>query len=143
MDLAEKYLNTIQSKKYLLEKDNSPNPVFMGVTVGTTSAVVGTTIKNMMKPESTEVVGTVVGAGALIYLAYQVYKNYLSKAARSCSSKSGSDKDKCIEKYHNDSLRKEKEILQRLSSKCSNTKEPGQCKNIIKKRIAEIQNRMK
>ena len=74
----------------------------------------------------------VVGAAALAYAAYKIYKNFLSKAAREC--KGAADKKECMRKYKIKGLQAQKSKLSGALGGCKDAK----CKASLQKKIAGI-----
>lgn len=50
-------------------------------------------------PKSGKIAAGVAGAGLAAYAGVKIYKNYMAKAARACTGKTGAEKQACIAKY--------------------------------------------
>ena len=70
--------------------------------------------------------------------AYQVYKKYMSKAARNCKGKSGMDKRNCMVAFQKKGLQAKANTLQTLKSHCSKSKSPGKCNQKYDSKIKKI-----
>jgi Tfp pilus assembly protein PilE len=91
------------------------------------------------------VVGSVqvaVVVAAVAVLAYQAYKRFLSKAARSCKGKSGLDKTNCMVKYKKQAQAAKVKTLQSGMSKCAKTKDPAKCKTQLQGKISKEKAKM-
>jgi hypothetical protein len=84
--------------------------------------------------------GQAVGGAALAaligYAAMKTYKNFLSKAARSC--KGAPDKAGCMAKFKKQAIMKQASDLQRGASVCAKAKNPEKCKAGVARKIASL-----
>jgi len=92
--------------------------------------------------------GAVHGAGAVIVAAaiaaasYALYKRFLSKAARSCNSKSGAEKTLCMQQYKKKATQARIKNMQSQISKCNKTKDPAKCKAKTMQTIKQLQSKI-
>ena len=94
------------------------------------------TLRDRLYEPKTYAVAAVIAV--ITYGAYQLYKNFLSTAARSCSHLSGEDKIKCMNKYKERAIQAQIDNLSRGIKTCSKSKNPAQCKEAINYRIKEL-----
>jgi len=80
-------------------------------------------------------------ATVLIYAAYKVYKNYFSKAAKSCAG--NPNKNICMIRYKQNAIKAQISDLQRASGSCNKSKEPAKCKFAIKSKIDILKNKIR
>jgi hypothetical protein len=67
--------------------------------------------------------------------AVKAYKRFLSKAARSCSGKSGHEKTSCMNKFKKQAQVAKVKALQGGMGKCAKTKDPTSCKSKLQAKI--------
>jgi hypothetical protein len=86
-------------------------------------------------------VGT-IAAGALVAvmaaLAYKVYKNHFTMAAKSCKAYKGQTKQSCMKKFKEDSIKLQIQAYQKMLSKCKFSKEAEKCHNLAKNKIDKL-----
>jgi len=82
--------------------------------------------------------GGAAAAALAIYAGYKIYKRFFSMAAKACSSKSGSEKTACMNKYKKQALMKQASAIQSAASQCSNSKDPAKCKAAVAKKVASV-----
>jgi len=82
--------------------------------------------------------GDVIGGAALAALviagSYKIYKNYFSKAAKSCKGKSGEEKTACMTNYRENAYKLQQDVLKKSLDMSNKSKDPS----VFKKKI-EIQ----
>jgi hypothetical protein len=87
-----------------------------------------------------------MGVGAIValmaYASYKIYKNYLTKAARACSEKSGQEKKMCMKEFEIDGLTAQMTDLRRGLSACTKTKNPDKCREALNKKIGGIREKL-
>ena len=79
-----------------------------------------------------------VVAAAIITASAMTYKNILSKAARACKRKSGSEKTECMKKFKKDALESQINALKSGMTKCSKSKDPTKCRKKVIKKIDDL-----
>jgi len=72
-----------------------------------------------------------VAATAIIYAAYQIYKRFLSKAAKACKGQSGNEKTLCMYQYKVKALEAARNELTKGLSKCKDDK----CQSMVKLKV--------
>jgi len=77
-------------------------------------------------------------AGAAV-LAVKLYKRFLSKAAKACNRKTGTEKTLCMNIYKKKALQAKATAFQQAKSKCSKSKNPTKCKASLDRKIKSIQ----
>jgi hypothetical protein len=102
-------------------------------------------------PGAAAVTGAAVGTGAMFTpvlaavsifsafnMAFQLYKNYFTKAARQCKDLPGKEKAVCMLRAK--SLGKEAELkaLKQASAKCMKTKSPEKCKAKFNQKMSKV-----
>lgn len=93
------------------------------------------------KSKAGKAIGGLALATVIGYGAYKIYKNYLSKAARSCAGKP--DKSACMQQYKNNAIKAQITKLKADSGKCSKSKDPDKCKASIQSKILKLQSKLK
>jgi hypothetical protein len=78
---------------------------------------------------------TAAVAAAIVTIAYQGYKRFLSKAGRACNNKSGDEKTSCMNKYKRDALKRQISYLEKGLPSCDKTMEVYDCRDRVKRRI--------
>lgn len=96
------------------------------------------TIKAGVSTGSFKGLATAMVAAAVITIAYQGYKRFLSKAARVCKHKKGYDKTSCMNRYRKDAMKKQLSDLEKGFISCNKTMEVYDCKDKIKAKIRKI-----
>jgi len=77
---------------------------------------------------------------AIMNMAYGVYRDNLTKAARSCASfPTGDAKSECMLKFKMAAVRKLLNDLKKAKSKCSKEPKPEKCAIKMNKKIASVQ----
>jgi len=71
-------------------------------------------------------------------LLRQLHERYLSKAARECRGRKGTELDACIQKYKIQSLQAQIRQVQSSARLCSKTTNPQKCNQEIQKKIAKL-----
>jgi hypothetical protein len=86
--------------------------------------------------------GVVVGGAALaalmIYGAYKVYKNFMSKAAQACAGKKGAEKDACMNAYRKRAASAQMQTLNKVKVACKKAKDPAKCNAIVANKMQKI-----
>lgn len=72
-----------------------------------------------------------VAAAVIIYAAYQIYKRFLSKAAKACKGQSDNEKTLCMYQYKIKALEAARNELTKGLSKCKDDK----CQSMVKSKI--------
>jgi len=72
-----------------------------------------------------------------------LYKRFLSKAAKACKDKKGSDKTNCMRKFKITGYQQAIKSLKQSLLKCSNTKDPSLCKSKIENKIKNYEFKIK
>ena len=78
---------------------------------------------------------TAAVAAAIVTIAYQGYKRFLSKSGRACNNKSGDEKTSCMNKYRREALKRQLSDLERGLPSCDKTMEVYDCRDRVKRRI--------
>jgi len=91
---------------------------------------------------STSPVGSIVLAAAIAAASYIVYKRFLSKAARSCSGKSGDVKTLCMQQFKKRATQLRIKTIQSQITKCKDSKEPEKCKAKLMSTIRHLQSKL-
>jgi len=86
-------------------------------------------------------IGGAAAAALVIYAGYKIYKNYLSKAAKSC--KGAPDKSACMKQFKNKAVQAQISQLRSGAGKCAKSKDPAKCKAAIQAKISSLQGKMK
>jgi len=89
------------------------------------------------------IVGGIALAALATTLAFKVYKNYLSRAAKACQGKKGAEKQQCMRKVKMDARKQKIMSLTKAQSVCSKTKNPEKCVAKLKLKIAKEKAKMK
>ena len=84
-----------------------------------------------------------ISATSLLMAAYRMYKDYLSKAARSCDTMEGRDKTLCMTKYKMEGTRAQMEKLRKSLSKCQEAKYPQKCQERLQEKISKLRDKYK
>ena len=79
--------------------------------------------------------GVAVAVAAIATISYGVYKRFLSKGARACAGRSGTEKTNCMNKFKNQAMAAKIKFLQTGMAKCDGTKNPSVCRLKLQKRI--------
>jgi len=86
--------------------------------------------------------GKAIGVSALVaaasFIAYKVYKNYFSKAAKACAGKSGAAKTACMAKAKQQAQRARIAALSKGKSLASKTNNPRKARAALANKIASI-----
>lgn len=77
-------------------------------------------------------------AAVVITASYQIYKRFLSKAARGCNKFTGQAKTSCMIKYKRDALKAQIAKLNGGKVKCSNTKDRAGCVQKLDKKVQSL-----
>lgn len=96
-------------------------------------------------PEGTTAGATVAAtalAALMIYGAYKVYKNFLSKAAQACAGKKGTEKDACMQAYKNKAAQAQMQTLNKVKVACKKSKDPAKCNAIVMAKMQKIRAKM-
>jgi len=102
--------------------------------------------------QKTIVKGSVIGThlfmisaitGAAFYAGSKIYSRYLSKYARQCASKSFSEKTACMKDAKRKAIQAQINEIKKDSSKCSKSKNPAKCKEVIERKIHVLNIKMK
>jgi tetrahydromethanopterin S-methyltransferase subunit F len=99
-------------------------------------------IKAGVSGSSFKGLATAMVAAAVITIAYQGYKRFLSKAARACKHKKGDDKTSCMNRYRQDAMKKQVSDLEKGFISCNKTMEVYDCKDKIKAKIRKIKTKL-
>ncbi|MFW6242532.1 MAG: hypothetical protein ACOC2W_00065 [bacterium] len=70
-----------------------------------------------------------------LMLAYRLYKEFLTKAAKECKQYIGRDKSLCMAKFELDGLKLKKEHLENGLKDCDKARDPKSCKMKIEKEL--------
>jgi len=89
-----------------------------------------------------KITGGLALATTLIYGSYQIYKRYLSAAAKACSNKTGNDRKNCIDQYRSNARKEQIKKLQYHLKDCTKSKDPMSCKKAILNKIQKINKRL-
>jgi len=90
-----------------------------------------------------KITGGLALATALIYGSYEVYKRYLSAAAKACAHRSGNDRKECIDRYRSNARKEQIKKLHSHLQDCQKSKDPMSCKKTILIKIQKISKRVK
>lgn len=82
-------------------------------------------------------------ASVLLYSSFKLYLDNKKKIKEHCSKKKGLEKQKCIQKYMQQSLLKRLYFLKRSIHKCNYSKDPVQCKAKLDMEILKVQEKLK
>lgn len=88
-----------------------------------------------------QVIGGLAAAALVSYAAYKIYKNYLSKAARSCSG--SADKSTCMKQFKNKAIQAQISKLSSGMGSCAKSKNPAKCKAAIQGKIAKLKGKIR
>lgn len=83
--------------------------------------------------------GGVAAAALAAVAAHQIYKRFLSSAARQCAGMSGDAKTACMKKARAAAIGKEITALKSQAAKCAQTKNPDKCKAAIGVKVQKLQ----
>lgn len=102
-------------------------------------------MKDTMKKLKNSSVGQIsagVAAAAVVAAAvtagYRIYKRTMSKAAKACSSRSGSDKTACMKQYETAALKARLSSYQSAYNGCNKSRDPSKCKLLMMKKINNL-----
>jgi hypothetical protein len=90
-----------------------------------------------------KITGGLALATALIYGSYEVYKRYLSAAAKACAHRSGNERKDCVDRYRSNARREQIKKLHHSLQDCQKSKDPISCKKTILIKIQKISKRVK
>lgn len=130
-------------------KANAPGAIYAaGTKVGTAALKGKEKAQGLWKkakeaPTWKKVTGgltAVAGAAAIAYGAYQLYKNYLSQAARACKGKP--DKAACMKQFKDKAQKAKVAKLQQGMATCAKSKNPDSCKKTLAAKIAKEKAKM-
>ena len=79
-----------------------------------------------------------LSAASLTVAAFNAYKQYLTKAARTCKNLPPREKGVCMWNFKFQGKKKELQILKGSISKCNKTKDPKQCMLKLKEKAIKI-----
>ncbi len=82
--------------------------------------------------------GTAALVGAAGFIAYKVYKNYFSKAAKACAGKSGEEKAACMAKAKQGAAKARMATMNKAKSMAGNGVNPAQARAAISNKIASM-----
>jgi hypothetical protein len=85
-------------------------------------------------------IGVVIAAA--LYASYKIYKNYLSKAARSCKGKSGLDKQNCMAKFKSGAAKAQISQLKTSTNLCNKSNNPQLCREKILAKIKKLEGKL-
>jgi uncharacterized membrane protein YebE (DUF533 family) len=87
-----------------------------------------------------------MGVGAIValmgYAAYKVYKNYMTKAAKACSEKGGTEKKMCMKEFEINALTAQMNDMRKGMAACSKTKNSDKCREAINKKVLKIKEKL-
>jgi len=75
-------------------------------------------------------------------MAFRVYKDYFSKAARRCKDLPAREKGVCMVKAKLDAKSEELGEIKRKSSECSKTKNPTKCRGKLNEKVKKLTNQV-
>ena len=81
-------------------------------------------------------------ATAIVAVAYQVYKRYMSKAAKACKDYSSQEKTSCMNRYRIDSLKRQIKELEIGYPLCDKTNDVYDCRYKIKNKIRKLKTKL-
>jgi len=79
------------------------------------------------------------GIGLILYGAFAAYKKFMKTYGKRCQTFKGEDRTKCLENAKNQALKQQFSVLKSGMNKCKNSKDPSKCTEIIRKKMAEVQ----
>lgn len=85
-------------------------------------------------------VAAVIAAAA--FAATKIYKNYLSKAAKACSTKKGDAKKICMNKFKLDAMKHRIVALNKGKGACKKSKDPKKCVKGIDNKISKLKGKI-
>ena len=88
-------------------------------------------------------VGVTAGVVNAINLTYRTYKEYLTKAGRTCSDLTERERSICMLEYKIKGKSRQLEQLKKLTSKCSQNKHVQKCKMKIGQEMQKVKNEIK
>jgi hypothetical protein len=95
---------------------------------------------NVPTSNTTKAVGAAVVVALIVTGAYQVYKHYMSKAARSCK---GSDNKKaCMAKFKSDAVKAQIKAMNSKMGACAKSKNPEKCRKSVTNKIAKLKSKI-
>lgn len=81
-------------------------------------------------------------AAAVIAIAYQVYKRYISKAAKACSKYKGAEKTSCMNRYRRESMKEQIKELEMGYPLCDKTNDVYGCRYKIKSKLRKLKTKL-
>jgi hypothetical protein len=82
------------------------------------------------------IIGGATLAAMIATAGVKVYKNYLSKIARTCNK--SSNKEKCMQKAREEATKFRIKQLQKAKSTCKKSKDPSKCESRVDKEIMKL-----
>ena len=74
----------------------------------------------------------------IFYFIKKLYKRFLTKAARACKGKSGTEKTLCMKEYRIKALEMQIKELQKAKKYCAKSKNPVKCKHLLDSKIYKL-----
>lgn len=75
---------------------------------------------------------------AILSMAYKVYKEYYSKAAKACEGKKGLEKQECMRNYKIEAINKRIDVLRNNRDKCYSSYDPEICAKSLDHKIEKL-----
>lgn len=74
----------------------------------------------------------------IAFIGSKVYKRFLSKAAKMCGGRKGTEKTACINKYKIDAIKGRISLYQNGMKFCSKSKDVSKCRSSLQKKITKL-----
>lgn len=93
---------------------------------------------------STAIAGMGVAAlvALMVYASYKIYKNFLSKAAKACADKEGTEKKMCMKEYEIQGINAQLADMRKGLSACAKSKDPEKCREALNKKMLKVKEKL-
>jgi hypothetical protein len=158
--VIQEIISNVDTLSILTEADAANPQLMTGVGNTAVKALAGSTIAMsirhfFMSPMSAGVAALVgklstaiagLGVAALValmaYASYKVYKNFLSKAAKACSDKEGTEKKMCMKEFEIQGISAQLADMRKGLSACSKSKDPEKCREALNKKMQKVKEKL-
>jgi len=121
----------------------APGKVMASLKAGRTAAMNGVaSVNRFVRTPLGKGLGAAVIVSLIALAATKIYRDKLSKAARSCSKFSGPEKKQCMYNFKRAAIQSQIGQLKSGMSSCNSVKDPNKCKQNIIKKINKLQNKI-
>ena len=100
--------------------------------------IVNSRFEGSEKIQEIFVTGVDLIAAALATASVMAYKRFMSKSARACKGRSGSEKTACMNKFKQAAVQAQIRTLSSGAAKCAKSKDPAKCKTKVANQIAKL-----